>query len=136
MAPTQPHVVVFDGQIQNGFAALLRGLACPQPPAFGQLLSFRCGFQFHPSIVARKVMFFRNESTPWLACISPQQRSKRTDGATSSRPLSALSGHGRHYLFGSPSRQAITSSSPRTASSTLITGCTSNTKAGSIEQNL
>jgi hypothetical protein len=36
----------------------------------------------------------------------------------------------------SPSRQAITSSSPRTASSTVMTGRASNTKAGSIEQNL
>ena len=36
----------------------------------------------------------------------------------------------------SPSRQAITSSSPRTASSTVMTGRTSKTNAGSIEQNL
>src|ERR1051325_4068689 len=35
-----------------------------------------------------------------------------------------------------PSRQAITSRSPRTASSTVMTGCASKTKAGSIEQNL
>jgi len=34
------------------------------------------------------------------------------------------------------SRQAMTSSSPRTASSTGITGCTWKTNAGSIEQNL
>jgi len=40
------------------------------------------------------------------------------------------------YLLFSPSRQAMTSSSPRTASSTGITGCTWNTNAGSIEQNL
>lgn len=40
------------------------------------------------------------------------------------------------YLPFSPSRQAMTSSSPRTASSTGITGCTWKTNAGSIEQNL
>jgi hypothetical protein len=45
-----------------------------------------------------------------------------------------LNGH-YHSRF-SPSRQAITSSSPRTASSTVMTGRASNTKAGSIEQNL
>src|SRR5579864_8706109 len=42
---------------------------------------------------------------------------------------------GGHLPF-SPSRQAMTSSSPRTASSTRMTGCASNTNAGSIEQNL
>src|SRR5438876_742848 len=36
----------------------------------------------------------------------------------------------------SPSRQAITSSSPRTASSTVMTGRASKTNAGSIEQSL
>ena len=41
-----------------------------------------------------------------------------------------------HHLPFSPSRQAITSSSPRTASSTVMTGRASKTKAGSIEQNL
>ena len=42
----------------------------------------------------------------------------------------------RCHLPFNPSRQAITSSSPRTASSTRTTGCTWNTNAGSIEQNL
>ena len=41
-----------------------------------------------------------------------------------------------YHLPFNPSRQAITSSSPRTASSTAMTGRASNTKEGSIEQNL
>src|SRR5205085_11231809 len=41
-----------------------------------------------------------------------------------------------NYFRLSPSRQLITSSSPRTASSTGMTGWTSNTNDGSIEQNL
>src|SRR4029453_10415486 len=52
------------------------------------------------------------------------------------RGLAGAEGNGHHHLRFSPSRQAITSSSPRTASSTVMTGRASNTKAGSIEQNL
>ena len=48
----------------------------------------------------------------------------------------SVQGPGSDYFRFRPSRQAMTSSSPRTASSTGITGCTSNTNAGSIEQNL
>src|SRR5271165_903687 len=45
------------------------------------------------------------------------------------------SNRSRHLLV-SPSRQAITSSSARTASATAITGRASIVNAGSIEQNL
>jgi hypothetical protein len=41
-----------------------------------------------------------------------------------------------HYLALSPSRKAIDSNSTRTASSIGITGRTSKTNAGNIEQNL
>src|SRR5882724_7409136 len=51
-------------------------------------------------------------------------------------PMLEFQGYGDDYFCFRPSRQAMTSSSPRTASSTGITGCTSNTNAGSIEQNL
>ena len=42
----------------------------------------------------------------------------------------------KYHLRLSPSRKAIASSSTRTASSMGMTGRASNTKAGSIEQNL
>ncbi len=67
-------------------------------------------------------------------------RARRTPKLTRARRFSArrverVVSDGDHFRF-SPSLQAMTSSSPRTASSTGMTGCTSNTNAGSIEQNL
>src|SRR5258708_6162019 len=60
----------------------------------------------------------------------------RDSGPTTCWPVVWPKAMGHYHVCFSPSRQAITSSSPRTASSTVMTGCTSNTKAGSIEQNL
>ncbi len=52
------------------------------------------------------------------------------------RGLAEAESDGHYHLRFSPSRQAIASSSTRTASSTAITGRTWNSKAGQVEQNL
>ena len=79
---------------------------------------------------------FRSESiTPFEPGNSPNCPPWRKAGIRLRRIPAILFPPGCYLLF-SPSRQAITSSSPRTASSTRITGCTWNTNAGSMEQNL
>jgi hypothetical protein len=52
------------------------------------------------------------------------------------RGLAEAEGDRRYHLRLSPSRQAMASSSTRTASSTAITGRAWNSKAGYVEQNL